>query len=167
MKATVGDVVVAAGAGHDHSTRNGTVVKVLGPDGAPPFMVRWSDTGDETFYFPDPSAVVEHQLSDPDRIVRRPSGSLTTKRWEVVIYLAGSETETTAHTVLHTSAEHALEARGGALHPAEDDGVNEIGEEIATARALHQLADLLGSTARHDLLRSGPSSPSEDSAQRS
>jgi hypothetical protein len=36
------------------------VVEVRGPDGTPPFVVRWDDSGHEVLFFPGPDAVIEH-----------------------------------------------------------------------------------------------------------
>jgi hypothetical protein len=56
---------------HDHITvlsqhvgerlRIGEIVEVRGTGGAPPYVVRWSDTGQEALYFPESDAVIRHQ----------------------------------------------------------------------------------------------------------
>ena len=40
--------------------RDGEILEALGPDGGPPFRVRWEDSGHETTLFPGSDAVVEH-----------------------------------------------------------------------------------------------------------
>ena len=40
--------------------RDGEIVEVQHPDGSPPYVVRWSDTGHETLVFPGPDAEVQH-----------------------------------------------------------------------------------------------------------
>ncbi len=58
MKAAVGDRIIVPGTHVDDPARDGEVLEVHGSDGAPPFVVRWSDTGHETLYFPGPEALV-------------------------------------------------------------------------------------------------------------
>ena len=40
--------------------RDGEVVAVRGENGGPPYLVRWSDTGSETLFFPGSDTVVKH-----------------------------------------------------------------------------------------------------------
>jgi hypothetical protein len=45
------------------------VIEARGPDGSPPFLVRWDDDGGEALFFPGPQAVIEprdvqHELAD-------------------------------------------------------------------------------------------------------
>lgn len=40
--------------------RHAEVIAVDHPDGHPPYWVRWSDTGEESLWFPEADAVVEH-----------------------------------------------------------------------------------------------------------
>ena len=40
--------------------RDGEILEVRGPDGGPPYIVRWGDTGHETLFFPGSDAVVQH-----------------------------------------------------------------------------------------------------------
>lgn len=57
MSAAPGDrIVVRAqhGAGRD-----GEIVAVRGTDGGPPYVVRWSRSGEETVFFPGPGTVIE------------------------------------------------------------------------------------------------------------
>jgi hypothetical protein len=39
--------------------RDAEILEALGEDGAPPFRVRWSDTGEETLHFPGSDATVD------------------------------------------------------------------------------------------------------------
>ena len=41
-------------------TRDGEILKVVGEDGRPPYVVRWSDDGHVSRLYPGPDAVVEH-----------------------------------------------------------------------------------------------------------
>ena len=58
MKARVGDWVVVEGVTLGVSTRRGQVVEVRHPDGSPPYLVHWVDTGRQTLVFPGPDARV-------------------------------------------------------------------------------------------------------------
>lgn len=60
MFAAVGDRLVVRSQHLDGPVRDGEIIEVRGADGAPPFVVRWSDTGHETLVFPGPDAYVEH-----------------------------------------------------------------------------------------------------------
>lgn len=57
MEAKVGDrYLVESGKAETHR-REGEVVEVRGPDGGPPYVVRWAD-GHEGLVFPGPDAHV-------------------------------------------------------------------------------------------------------------
>jgi hypothetical protein len=60
MKAAVGDRLLV----RSHSTgvpdREAEILEVHGTDGAPPYVVRWSDTGHEGLFFPGADAIVQH-----------------------------------------------------------------------------------------------------------
>ena len=55
MRAQVGDHLVVEGRTDTRSKQEGEVVEVRGADGAPPYVVRWSD-GHEGLVFPGPDA---------------------------------------------------------------------------------------------------------------
>jgi hypothetical protein len=57
MQAQVGDRLVVEGKTAETSRQEGEVVEVKGTDGAPPYVVRWSD-GHEGLTFPGPDAHV-------------------------------------------------------------------------------------------------------------
>jgi hypothetical protein len=58
--ASVGDRLVVHGLHVDDPERDGEILEVRGENGAPPYVVRWSDTGHEAFVFPGPDATVHH-----------------------------------------------------------------------------------------------------------
>ena len=59
MKAEVGDrIVVASGTLH-RPIRDGEILQT-GAGGGGPYLVRWSDSGNESLFFPGPDAHVEH-----------------------------------------------------------------------------------------------------------
>ena len=57
MKAAVGDQLVINATHVDGPVRNGEVLEVRGPNGDPPYLVRWSD-GHEGLVYPGPDASV-------------------------------------------------------------------------------------------------------------
>jgi len=59
MKARVGDQLVVKGVHLGDPERRGVITEVHGANGAPPYLVRWSD-GRETSFFPSSDTVVEH-----------------------------------------------------------------------------------------------------------
>lgn len=56
MKATSGDWLVIEGTHLNDRKRNGRILEVRGADGAPPYLVRWDDTGAETIVIPTAGA---------------------------------------------------------------------------------------------------------------
>lgn len=60
MKAAVGDRIIVRSTHVGESDRDGEVLEVHGPDGAPPYLVRWSDDGHEGLLFPGPDTQVHH-----------------------------------------------------------------------------------------------------------
>jgi len=68
MHANAGDWLVVEQSSVDRRARRGRVVEVAGPDGAPPYRVRWLDTEREALVFPGPDAHVltEAELLDLD-----------------------------------------------------------------------------------------------------
>ena len=64
MQASVGDRIVIKGHHVGDHERDCLVLGVRGPDGEPPYLVRWGDTGHESLFFPGSDASVqpyEHQ----------------------------------------------------------------------------------------------------------
>jgi hypothetical protein len=55
MQATVGDRLVVHGHKVGETGREGEILQVLGPGGAPPYLVRWTD-GQERVFFPSSDA---------------------------------------------------------------------------------------------------------------
>jgi hypothetical protein len=60
VQAVVGDQIVVQAAHVDEPVREGEILEVRGADGAPPYLVRWSDDGHEGLVFPGPDAHVRH-----------------------------------------------------------------------------------------------------------
>ena len=59
MEAHVGDRLVVKGHYVNEPVRDGEILEVHGPDGEPPYLVRWDD-GHVSLVFPGPDAHVEH-----------------------------------------------------------------------------------------------------------
>jgi hypothetical protein len=59
MKARVGDELIVKGLHVGDAVRQGVITEVRGADGGPPYLVRWSD-GHESSFFPSAGTVVEH-----------------------------------------------------------------------------------------------------------
>ena len=60
MYARKGDRLVIHSRAVDGPVRDAEVLEVRHPDGSPPYLVRWSDTGHEALVFPGPDASVQH-----------------------------------------------------------------------------------------------------------
>lgn len=60
MRASVGDRIVIRGHHVGEHDQDGEVLEVRGENGAPPYLVRWDDSGHEVLFFPGPDAVIEH-----------------------------------------------------------------------------------------------------------
>ena len=59
MKAVPGDRLVIRSHRVGEPERDAEILEV-GPDGGPPYRVRWDDTGHEGLMFPGSDAYVEH-----------------------------------------------------------------------------------------------------------
>jgi len=65
MYADRGDRLVIRSQHVDEAVRDGEILEVRGPQGGPPYLVRWSDNGHETLVYPGPDAQVEHCEQEP------------------------------------------------------------------------------------------------------
>ncbi|WP_431966690.1 DUF1918 domain-containing protein [Nocardia sp. bgisy134] len=59
MEANVGDRLLVHGHVVGEHDRQGEIVEVRGPEGSPPYVVRFTD-GHESLVYPGPDAVIEH-----------------------------------------------------------------------------------------------------------
>jgi hypothetical protein len=73
------------------------------------------------------------------------------KTWHVELFIYEDDDSTSARAVLHTELPEHLEGHGQAIRAPHDAAVPEIGGEVAAARALHNLADALLTTAAGDI----------------
>ena len=60
MRANVGDRISVRGSHAGIANRSAVVLAVQGPDGAPPYRVRWDEDEHESVFVPGSDAVVEH-----------------------------------------------------------------------------------------------------------
>ncbi|WGW12444.1 DUF1918 domain-containing protein [Saxibacter everestensis] len=64
MHAAVGERLLIRGKAVDSPDRHGEIVEVHGPNGEPPYLVRFDD-GHETLVFPGTDSSVEHSEQPP------------------------------------------------------------------------------------------------------
>jgi hypothetical protein len=60
MNGMVGDHIIVKSRHLAEPDRDGEIIEVRGPDGGPPYVVRWSGDGHEGLFFPGPDAVCHH-----------------------------------------------------------------------------------------------------------
>lgn len=147
MKASVGDRIVVASTIVDQPLRDGKVVEVRHPDGSPPYLVEWSDTGERTLVFPGPDAHIQH----PGEAAAPAAPARVVKGWSVTIQITEDGDETTATAVLSEEAPQPIDGVGHAHRHPLDPASPVIGDEVAVARALRRLADQLLEAAQEDV----------------
>lgn len=60
LRATPGDRLVIKGHHTGELERDAEILEVLGPNGGPPYVVRWSEDGHVSELFPGSDAYVDH-----------------------------------------------------------------------------------------------------------
>ena len=63
MHASAGGRIIVHSSHSDEPNRSGEVAEVCGSEGAPPYVVRWSETGHEGLFSPGPDTVIHHIMS--------------------------------------------------------------------------------------------------------
>ncbi len=158
MKAAVGDRIVMAGEQVDRPTRDGEIIEVRGLDGAPPFLVQWSD-GHSGLIYPGPGSVLRVQSadgSDAQGATRQPDAvepvlsATAAHQWTVRISVFEGD-DTTARAVLVADPLDEVRGTGVSHRRAQDPPRPLIGDEVAVARALRHLADQLIERAATDI----------------
>lgn len=76
---------------------------------------------------------------------------MRTKTWTVEVLITEVDRRTTARAVLRTDAGTEVLANGSSSRNPHDEDVSEIGDEVATARALAALAHRLLNAAEEDI----------------
>jgi hypothetical protein len=175
MKARPGDRIILAAATVDGAVRDGEVLETRGDDGAPPYLVRWSD-GHEGLLYPGPGSVLRVTPHGPSGTGMSAEGSAApapkaptsptapsapkppttgaqprVRDWQVRISVFGSDDDSEASVVLLADSPTHLTAHGHSHRSDYDRDVPEIGDEVAVARALRRLADQLLETATEDI----------------
>lgn len=139
MDAHVGDRLVVEGHQVGTPRRIGTIVEALGVTPAQQYRVRWED-GRETVFCPGSDARVEPQ--DASEATGSPRRVVTS----VELRFEETDDHTDAWVTLATPVE-TFKGWGRARRNPVDDNVPLVGEELAAARALIDLADGLRSAA--------------------
>ena len=65
MRACVGDWLIVEGIQVGDSRRRGQIVEVQGPNGGPPYLIHWLETGRTTLFIPGADIHIEKELSQP------------------------------------------------------------------------------------------------------
>jgi hypothetical protein len=60
MRAQVGDKLVVVGHHVGDHGREAEILEVHGADGAPPYLVRWTEDDHHALVFPGSDAIIEH-----------------------------------------------------------------------------------------------------------
>ncbi len=154
MRASVGDRIVMAGEQVDRPTRDGQIVEVRGADGAPPFLVRWSD-GHTGLIYPGPGSVLRMvgqpgASEDVEEPATAAEAVAAAHQWSVRISVFEGD-DTTARAVLVADPLEDVAATGVSHRRASDPVVPRVGNEVAVARALRHLADQLLEQATEDI----------------
>jgi hypothetical protein len=176
MRAKAGDRIVIAPRTVNGTVRDGEILETRGPDGAPPYRVRWSD-GHEGIIYPGVGAMTIHDAAEPAPASATapapsaqhqpersatvpPSGAQEThpeavlprvRDWTVRVSIFEAGDDTDAHVVLLSDAPTHLTASGHSRRGNHDEPVPEIGDQVAVARALRHLADELLATVALDI----------------
>jgi len=159
MRANPGDRIILAAPTVDGPLRDGEVLETRGDDGAPPYLIRWSD-GHEGLLYPGPGSVLRitsHETEgagDPRPKQNEPHRGGAHPRahdWQVRVSIFGSDDDAEATVVLLSDSPKHLTARGRSHRSEHDRVVPEIGDEVAVARALRRLADQLLEVAADDI----------------
>ena len=144
MKAHIGDQVIVASAQTGAPARTGSIVELRHPDGTPPYVVRWDDTGHDGVYFPGTDGRIESVDVRDATIHAQRSRAARIKTWVVDVELVEEGDETTARALLRPDDGHPLESRHGrAVKAPRDDDLPLVGDQVAVARALRHLSDSL------------------------
>jgi hypothetical protein len=81
MKAKVGDWLVIKGTTIGRPDQRGLITEVPAPDGVPPYVVHWLDTGHVATVYPGPDSIVvtSDEQDAADERARRRFGSVQTE----------------------------------------------------------------------------------------
>jgi hypothetical protein len=65
MRATVGDRILLLSQHENGLDLDGEILEVRGADGGSPYVVRWSDSGNEVLLFPGAEVRIDLRSHDP------------------------------------------------------------------------------------------------------
>lgn len=154
MRASLGDHIVLAAQHVGEPTRAGRVVEVRGEGGGPPYVVEWSD-GHTGVIFPGPGTVLSVSTpgEEPEvpEVDTQPAAVPHAREWKVQVTIFETKDDTDARAVLVADAPQRLVASGQSHRAPHDQAVPAIGDEVAVARALRHLADLLMAEAESEI----------------
>jgi hypothetical protein len=165
MKASVGDRVVIAASRVDGPVRDGEILAV-GPDGGPPYRIRWSDQGREGLFFPGADAHIQHfagseghhppverddDSSPATNVSASPGTPVHSKTWRVDIVAYEGQHATSAQAVLHGEVRDGMTGIGVARRRPGDVDLPLVGDEVALGRALRRRSDVLLKAAAEEL----------------
>lgn len=148
MTAQIGDEIVVDGHHVGQKPRRGRITDVVAHRTLTRYRVRW-ETGLETIYFPDSDCTVvprDKSSLDPAKPAEIDLRPMTKRRIaKAVASFEEDETHTEARITLHFR-DYELTGFGLAHRNPHDPNMPAVGEELAAARALsdlaHQLLDL-------------------------
>jgi Domain of unknown function (DUF1876)/Domain of unknown function (DUF1918) len=146
MKARIGDHIAVEGRTVGRARREGMITEVIGSNGSEHYRVRW-DTSDESIFFPQSDCVLvaigkapqdarnEIDLRAP---ARPPSTAMS-------IAISENDDDTYARVTVQLR-DFELTGFGRATRHPRDPRIPAVGDELAAARAMsdlaHQLLDL-------------------------
>lgn len=152
MKAQVGDRIAILSRHLDETVREGAIIEVHGADGAPPYVVRWQDTGHTGVLYPGPDArVVPGGPLAAGVPEVSGSGPRHTEKWQVTVYVVEYDSGATKAHLVADTGRRTLGAHGRAQRLAGDADLPGIGEEVAVGRAFLALGEQLLDQAERDI----------------
>lgn len=84
-----------------------------------------------------------------------PTGAVgRVREWTVRLTISENDADTSAEAILETDAGATLAGQGRTHRSERDESVPQIGDEVAAARALRSLADVILEVATGDIERS-------------
>jgi hypothetical protein len=151
VKAHAGDRIIVAAASPDAGPRDGEVLETRGPNGTPPFLVRWSDTGHVALLFPGSDAQI-HGGDFASEATGENAEAIEVphlRSWSVTVDIFESSDKTSAHAVLDTDSPTHLHG-SGEVRRLRRESVAEVDDEVAVGRALRNFSDQPLDTASSD-----------------
>jgi hypothetical protein len=152
MRASIGDRVFVS-ADRGARARMGRIAELRHPDGTPPYVVHWYDTGIESLFFPRDDGPVWHLDTGAETadVVDLVAAARRVRAWSVELQVFEEGSDIVARAVLREDDDGLVLAAQGRAGAHEDHDVPHLGDDVAVARALSHLATLLLGSARSEL----------------